>query len=113
MNDNEGRNVIILNENGEEVVCDIIFEFDSSETNKHYVAYTNYEKDDKGNFQVFASCCDPNIENAPLEPIQTEAEWNTVEQMLNTLQTRVFEELKNRMGTADNNNNTDNNNEQQ
>ena len=44
----------IINEKGEEVVCDILFTFDSDETKKSYIVYTDNSKDENGNIQVFA-----------------------------------------------------------
>ncbi len=84
----------VINDKGEEIVCDILFTFDSEETGKSYIVYTDNSKDDKGNIQVFASIYDPNEENQKLEPITTDAEWKVIETILNTLQ----EEIKNKMG---------------
>lgn len=84
----------VINDNGEEIVCDILFTFDSEETGKSYIVYTDNSKDDKGNIQVYASIYDPNEENQKLEPITTDAEWKVIETILNTLQ----EEIKNKMG---------------
>ena len=84
----------VINDNGEEIVCDILFTFDSEETGKSYIVYTDNSKDEKGNIQVYASIYDPNEENQKLEPITTDAEWKVIETILNTLQ----EEIKNKMG---------------
>ncbi len=96
----------IINDNGEEVMCDVLFTFDSEETKKSYIVYTDNSRDVEGNVQVFASIYDPNKEDQKLEPIQTEQEWKVIETILNTLQ----EEIKKKIdGTADNN---EGNNEQ-
>ncbi len=96
----------IINDNGEEVMCDILFTFDSEETKKSYIVYTDNSKDKDGNVQVFASIYDPKQEDQKLEPIKTEQEWKVIETILNTLQ----EEIKKKIdGTADNN---EGNNEQ-
>jgi len=84
----------VINDKGEEIVCDILFTFDSEETGKSYIVYTDNSRDDKGNIQVFASIYDPKEENQKLEPITTDAEWKVIETILNTLQ----EEIKNKMG---------------
>ncbi len=96
----------IINDNGEEVMCDVLFTFDSEETKKSYIVYTDNSRDVEGNVQVFASIYDPNQEDQKLEPIQTEQEWKVIETILNTLQ----EEIKKKIdGTAENN---EGNNEQ-
>ena len=64
----------IINDNGEEVMCDVLFTFDSEETKKSYIVYTDNSKDSEGNVQVFASIYDPSKEDQKLEPIQTEQE---------------------------------------
>ena len=84
----------VINDKGEEIMCDILFTFDSEETGKSYIVYTDNSKDDKGNIQVYASIYDPNAENQKLEPITTDAEWRVIETILNTLQ----EEIKNKIG---------------
>ncbi len=92
----------IINDNGEEIMCDVLFTFDSEETKKSYIVYTDNSKDDQGNVQVFASIYDPNKEDQKLEPIQTEQEWKVIETILNTLQ----EEIKKKIdGTAEEGNN--------
>ncbi len=102
----EGKNMEntfkIINDNGEEVMCDVLFTFDSEETKKSYIVYTDNTKDEEGNVQVFASIYDPNKEDQKLEPIQTEQEWKVIETILNTLQ----EEIKKKIdGTAEEGNN--------
>jgi len=92
----------IINDNGEEVMCDVLFTFDSEETKKSYIVYTDNSRDAEGNVQVFASIYDPTKEDQKLEPIQTEQEWKVIETILNTLQ----EEIKKKIdGTANDENN--------
>ncbi len=98
MEDKQENTFKIINENGEEVMCDILFTFDSEETKKSYIVYTDNSKDEEGNVQVFASIYDPNEQDQKLEPIKTEQEWKVIETILNTLQ----EEIKKKIdGTAD------------
>ena len=95
----------VINDRGEEIMCDILFTFDSEETKKSYIVYTDNSKDESGNIQVYASIYDPNQEDQKLEPITTEQEWKDIETILNTLQ----EEIKKKIDTA---NNEEGNNEQ-
>ena len=99
----ENNTFKVINEEGREIVCDILFTFDSEETNKSYIVYTDNSKDESGNIQVFASIYDPKQESPKLEPIETEQEWKIIETILNTLQ----EEIKKKATT-----NTEGNNEQ-
>ncbi len=97
----ENNTFKVINEEGREIVCDILFTFDSEETNKSYIVYTDNTKDEAGNIQVFASIYDPKQENPRLDPIETEQEWKIIETILNTLQ----EEIKKK--TAPNSNEGD------
>lgn len=62
----------LITNDGTEVTCNVLFTFDSDETKKSYIVYTDNSRDQEGNIQVFASIFDPNDENTKLEPITTE-----------------------------------------
>ena len=85
----ENNTFKVINEEGREIVCDILFTFDSEETNKSYIVYTDNSKDETGNIQVFESIYDPKQESPKLEPIETEQEWKIIETILNTLQEEI------------------------
>lgn len=76
----------VINDEGKEVTCNVLFTFDSEETGKSYIAYTDNTVDEEGNTQVFASIFDPTSETTKLEPIETEKEWKVIETILQTLQ---------------------------
>ena len=88
----------MLDENGKEVVYDVLFTFDNDETGKSYIAYTDNSKDDNGNIQVYASTYDPDDPESKLEAIETDKEWKVIETILDTLQ----EEIKNKKNKEDN-----------
>ncbi len=96
---NEKNSFTIINDEGKEVVCDVLFTFDSDETNKSYIAYTDNTKDENGNVQVYASIYDPNVEDPELKPIESEKEWKVIETILETLQ----EEVQKKANEEDNN----------
>ena len=76
----------IFNDNGEKVKCNALFAFDSDETGKNYIVYTDNTTDSEGNKKVYASTFDPKEENPILGPIETEKEWKIIEDILNKLQ---------------------------
>lgn len=84
----------VINKDGEEVVCNILFTFDSEETGKSYIVYTDNSLDELGNIQVFASVFHPEDPNTKLEPIETEKEWKVIETILETLQEEVRNKAK-------------------
>lgn len=79
----------VLKDDGTTVICDLLFTFDSEETNKSYIVYTDNTRDDNGNINVFASIYDPTLDDLKLEPIQSEGEWEVIENILNMLQEQI------------------------
>ena len=79
----------LIDEEGKEVVYDVLFTFESEETNKNYIVYTDQTKDENGNIQVYVSTYDPEDPNSKLGAIETEKEWKVIETILSTLQEEV------------------------
>ena len=88
MNNNDNK-FKVINEDGIEITCDILFTFDSEETGKSYIVYTDNTTDEFGNTQVFASIYDKTQVNPRLQPIETDVEWKIVETILNCLQEMI------------------------
>lgn len=99
MNDKDkttGKNQFtIIDDNGKEIVYDVLFTFDSDETNKSYIVYTDNSQDENGNIQVFASVYYPGSDTSKLDPIETDKEWKIIETILDTIQ----EEMNNQDNT--------------
>lgn len=89
----------VINDEGREIVCDVLFTFDSDETGKSYIVYTDNTKDEGGNIKVYASIFDPEDENTELFPIESDKEWKVIEAILSSIQ----EEIKNSQGNSSNN----------
>ncbi len=79
----------LMDENGQEKIYDVLFTFDSEETNKSYICYTDNSLDENGNIQVFASTYTPGSDTTKLEPITTDKEWQYIETILSTIQEEV------------------------
>ena len=84
----------IINDKGEEIECEVLFTFDSEETNKSYIAYTDNTTDEIGNIKVYASIYDKTGESKDLTPIETEKEWQIIENIFSKLQDKIGEESK-------------------
>lgn len=80
-----------FNEKGEEKVFYKLLEFDSEETGKHYLAYTDNEKDENGNLKAYGSIVVGDGEYMKLEAITTEKEWRVIETALRVLQDEIKE----------------------
>lgn len=76
----------IIDKNGKEVECEVLFTFDSEETGKNYIVYTDNTKDVNGNVRVFASIYDPSKEDSELLPIKSQKEWKIIETILESIQ---------------------------
>ena len=76
----------IVNEEGKEVECEILFTFESEETKKNYIVYTDNTLDEEGNTKVYASIYNPDEDEKRLIPIETEKEWKIIETILDELQ---------------------------
>ena len=85
MNDEKKGIFTIVNDEGNEIECEILFTFDSDETKKSYIVYTDNTLDEEGSTKVYASVYDPTGQNPALMPIETEKEWKLVEGILNNL----------------------------
>lgn len=85
----------MIDEAGNEIVYDVLFTFESEETHKNYIVYTDNTKDESGNIEVYASIYDPNNPQSKLEAIETEKEWKVIETILETLQEEVRKKANN------------------
>ena len=90
----EKTNFTVLDDEGNEVVCEVLFTFDSEETKKSYIVYTDNTTDDEGNTKVYASIFNPNDEKTELTSIETDREWKIIETILETIQEENNKESK-------------------
>ena len=85
----------MMDQNGKEIVYDVLFTFDNDETKKSYIVYTDQSKDEAGNIQVYASIYHPDDPNSKLEAITTDKEWKVIETILETLQEEMKKKQEN------------------
>lgn len=75
-------------EDGKTVDCEVFCTFVGKETKKNYMIYTDNTFDEEGNQKCYAGIYDPEKLAQGLEqsllPIETEEEWQMVEEILNT-----------------------------
>lgn len=79
----------IADKEGNKTEYDILFTFESDETQKNYIVYTDNSIDEHGNTRVYASIYDPKTPNASLTPIESEKEWKIIEIILEEIQKEV------------------------
>ena len=78
-----------INDAGVEVEYEVLFTFESEETKKKYIVYTDDTTDDSGNVKVYASTYVEDGDKYNLSPIKTDKEWKVIETILNELQANL------------------------
>ena len=82
----------VVNDEGKEVECEVLFTFESEETKKNYIVYTDNSTDEEGNTKVYASIYNPNEAETKLLPIETDKEWKIIETILEEIQSEANNE---------------------
>jgi uncharacterized protein YrzB (UPF0473 family) len=94
--DHGENNITVVDENGNEQLCEVLFTFDSEEFGKSYVLYypVGAEDNDDEEIEIHASAFSPTEDNVDgeLMPIETDAEWDMIEEMLETFLAEQDEE---------------------
>ncbi|MGM9987656.1 MAG: DUF1292 domain-containing protein [Bacillaceae bacterium] len=83
----EEKQITVIDEEGNEILCEVLHYFYLDQFNKHYVVISPYEEDEEGARVIDALTFDPDdeTEEGSLHPIETEEEWDVVEEIINTL----------------------------
>lgn len=76
------REKITIEKDGKKVECDILFTFDSEDTNKAYVGYTDNSLGSNGRKNIYVSAYDPLNGPLKLEDITDELELEMVKNIL-------------------------------
>ncbi len=88
-----------IDPDGDFVTCDVLLTFDSEDTGKSYIVFTDGSTDEYGFMNAYAAiydpakleACGPGHVTSGLQPIETEAEWQLVEGVFDSLQTSLAE----------------------
>ncbi|ACV22141.1 Uncharacterized protein conserved in bacteria [Slackia heliotrinireducens] len=78
-----GNTFTVTKDDGQTVECSVLFTFESADSGKTYVVFTDESRDEMGNTMVYANILG---KHNSLEPIETDEEWNVVEGILNQLE---------------------------
>ncbi|MFS0751354.1 DUF1292 domain-containing protein [Oceanobacillus sp. 1P07AA] len=82
----EKERIIIPDENGDEHLFEVLFTFDVDETEQSYIAVVPAEQAEEEEVEVYAFRFEEqDNEDFTLFPIESDDEWQMVEEMLNTL----------------------------
>ena len=75
-------NKIIITKDGVDIECDILFTFDSEDTKKSYVGYSDNKIAPNGRKTIYVSSYDPSKEKIELEDITDQRELNMIQDVL-------------------------------
>jgi len=84
----EQERIIIPDDNGDEHLFEVLFTFDVDETKQSYIAVVPVEQAEDDEVEVYAFRYeekDNDDEDLSLLPIESDEEWEMVEEMLQTL----------------------------
>ena len=76
---------LTIMKDGKEVECEVVFDFSCKENGRNYVAFTDHSTDEDGNENIYVKSYDPLLDNPEMEDITTDAEWNMVSEVLNSI----------------------------
>lgn len=76
---------IVKDKEGNEIEFEVLFTFESDETKKNYMVYTDNTIDEEGNTRVYASVFKPDAEPLELLPVETDREWKIIETILDSI----------------------------
>ena len=76
----------VIDKDGKEIEFEVLFTFESDETKKNYMVYTDNSTDEEGNVRVYANVFKPDAEPLELLPVETEREWKIIETILDSIQ---------------------------
>lgn len=85
--ENGEKNITIIDEEGNEHLCEILFTFDSDDTGKSYVVYSpigEVDEDGEPLYHASSYVANDDEQDGDLFPVETEEEWEMVEEVLNT-----------------------------
>lgn len=87
-NEQQQNTITVVDEQGNEILCEILTIVESEEFGKNFVLYSEIGGEDEDGFvQIMASSFTPaeNGEDGELQPIETEEEWAYLEDILEQL----------------------------
>lgn len=89
MNNGNERYFTVTDANGKSIEYEILFTFDSDETKKSYIVFTDNNKDKDGSIITYAATYDKDGEKLELKDIETEHEWSLIETILSQIEEKT------------------------
>lgn len=82
----EKRYFTVTDQSGKTIEYEILFTFDSEETGKSYIVFTDNSLDEDGSIITYAATYDKKGETLALQDIKTDKEWDLIEHLLSSIE---------------------------
>lgn len=77
------KQLTFIDDEGNEILCEILFTFESKEFNKNYVLFYPATEAEEEDIEVMAASFMPGEDgDGELQPIETDEEWELIEEVL-------------------------------
>ncbi|MCI8670634.1 MAG: DUF1292 domain-containing protein [Bacilli bacterium] len=91
MNDEKEKFFTVTDEKGKATEYEILFTFDSDETKKSYIVFTDNTEDDAGSLNTYAATYNKDGNKLELKDIKTDKEWDLIENLLSQFEDKMGE----------------------
>ena len=82
----DNKKIQIIDNEGIKRAYTILFSFDSDNTKKHYIVYTDYSKNKEGKVIIHSACYNTDSSERKLETIDTEYELSVINGFLTKIE---------------------------
>jgi len=72
----------VIDNNGKQIDCDVIFTFKDDSNNISYIVYTDGTHDESGDLKIYSSRYVLENGNYILKAIENDYEWNMIDNMI-------------------------------
>lgn len=91
MDKENGRYFTITDNEGKTISYEVLFTFDSDETKKSYIVFTDNNKDQDGSILTYAAIYTKKDDRLELKDIETDEEWSLIENILAQIEDKTEE----------------------
>ena len=91
MHNEKKHSFTVTLKSGATIEYEILFTFDSEETKKSYIIFTDNKIDESGSIVTYAATYTKEDGELKLSDIETEKEWNLIENLLAQIEDKIEE----------------------
>ena len=84
--------VAITNDKGEAVLCDVLLNFESDDTGKGYLVYTDNSIDEFGSVIADVAVYDLKVGSSVLSPVESEDDWALIDAVMAQMEEEAMTE---------------------